>query len=295
VAIRATTVDANGLRFDALTSGPAGGELVLLLHGFPQSAACWSSALTAIGAAGFRAVAVSQRGYSDGALPESVDAYHMRELRADVLAIADALGYASFHLVGHDWGGIVAWSLAAERPERISTLTVAAASHPAAVSEALRHTEQRLRMSYVALLRAPMIPEALFNVAGGALAVRALMATGLERARAERDVSALRRRGATGALNWYRATDRDTLAVGEVRVPTLHVWADSDPVFARGTTERSAAFVDAPYHLLELQGATHWIPDQHWEDVEDILLGHLSDHASTAVRTRRRPARRAKT
>src|SRR5207237_574234 len=84
-----------------------GGELVLLLHGFPQSASCWRPALTRLAAEGFRGVAISQRGYSAGALPESVDAYHMRELRADVVAVADALGRESFHLAGHDWGGMV--------------------------------------------------------------------------------------------------------------------------------------------------------------------------------------------
>jgi len=285
MAITSSTLTVRGLRFETLSAGPSQGELVLLLHGFPQSASCWRPALNGLAAAGYRAVAVTQRGYSPGAVPEDVEAYHMRELVSDVAAFADALQREPFHLVGHDWGGMVAWAAAARLPERVRTLTSVTTPHPAALSQALRSTEQRVRMSYVALLRAPYIPEALFNLASGELAVRALSATGLERSAARRDVDHLRTVGPTGAFSWYRATDRATFAVDTVRVPTLHVWADGDPVFGRTVTEATAAFVDAPYHLLELQGASHWVPDQHWEDVADVFADHLREHSARVTRS----------
>jgi pimeloyl-ACP methyl ester carboxylesterase len=85
----------------------------MLLHGFPQTCACWTQVLEILAAAGYRAVALDQRGYSPTARPTTVAAYRMPELIADVAAIADRLGAATFHLVGHDWGGVVAWRLAA--------------------------------------------------------------------------------------------------------------------------------------------------------------------------------------
>jgi pimeloyl-ACP methyl ester carboxylesterase len=278
VAIRSTTISARGLRFDALTSGPAGGELVILLHGFPQSASCWRDALTSLGAAGYRAVAYSQRGYSPGAMPEGVEAYSVSEARDDVLAIADSLHAVRFHLIGHDWGGSVAWAVAAASPERLSSLTAVATPHTAALARALRSGEQRLRMAYVPILRMPYVPEALFSVAGGELAVRALTMTGLSRGKAERDVAALREVGPGNALNWYRAIARDRLPLDSVRVPTLHIWGDKDPAFGRAATDGTAEFVDAPYHLVELQDGTHWIPDEHWDDAADLILDHLREH-----------------
>jgi pimeloyl-ACP methyl ester carboxylesterase len=104
---------ARGLVFDALAAGPPTGELVVLLHGFPQTSACWTALLATLAAAGYRAVAPDQRGYSPTARPTKVAAYRLPELVADVLAIADRLDADTFHLVGHDWGGVVAWRPAA--------------------------------------------------------------------------------------------------------------------------------------------------------------------------------------
>jgi pimeloyl-ACP methyl ester carboxylesterase len=102
---------ARGLTFDALAAGPTTGELVMLLHGFPQTSACWTLLLETLAAAGYRAVAPDQRGYSPTARPTTVSAYRLRELVADVVAIAYRLDAETFHLVGHDWGGVVAWRL----------------------------------------------------------------------------------------------------------------------------------------------------------------------------------------
>jgi pimeloyl-ACP methyl ester carboxylesterase len=285
VAIRSSTLEAAGLRFDSLEAGPVAGELVLLLHGFPQSAACWEPALESLAAAGYRAVAFSQRGYSAGAMPDGVDAYRLSEACADVLAVAGALGRERFHLIGHDWGGSVAWAAAASTPARVASLTSISTPHLRALARALRGTlQQRLRMAYVPVLRLPAVPETLFTLAGGALAVEALVATGLEREHAQRDVDHLREIGPRNALNWYRAIGRERLRAGAVTVPTLYIWGDSDPAFGRAAAEATEEFVDAPYHFVELQDATHWIPDQHWPDIEDLVLEHIGGHrAATAA------------
>jgi pimeloyl-ACP methyl ester carboxylesterase len=284
VAVRRTTIAARGLRFDALTAGPAGGELVLLLHGFPQTGTCWHDALNGLADAGYRAVAPNQRGYSEGARPDGVDAYRVTELCADVLAIAAALGQDRFHLVGHDWGGTVAWALAGDHPKAVVSLTAVSTPHTAALRHALRGRQQRLRMAYIPILRLPLLPESLIDAAGGIVAESLLTATGLSPAHAHRDIEALRKVGPTGALNWYRALGTERGHSAPVAAPVLHVWGDQDPVFTRGATELSAEHCTGDYHLLELDGGSHWIPDEHWADVADIFLEHLAANPVNAGR-----------
>lgn len=116
-------------RFTADTAGPTGGELVLLLHGYPQSRHAWRHQVPALAAAGYRAVAPDQRGYSPGVRPDparDLGAYGIDRLVQDVLDLADAAGSAGrpFHLVGHDWGGHVGWVTAHRHPSRLRSLTI---------------------------------------------------------------------------------------------------------------------------------------------------------------------------
>jgi pimeloyl-ACP methyl ester carboxylesterase len=270
------------MRFDALTAGPTTGELVMLLHGFPQTGTCWHDALTSLAAAGYHAVAPNQRGYSPGARPDGVEAYRVSELCEDVLAIASALGSNRFHLAGHDWGGVVAWTLAGEHPAAVASLIAVSTPHTSALRQALRGRQQRLRMAYIPVLRTPYVAEGLFAAGGGIVAESLLTATGLSPAHAHRDVAALRAIGPTGALNWYRALGLDRRHTAPVAQPVLHIWGDQDPVFTREATELTAEHCTGEYHLLELDGGSHWIPDEHWSDVADVVLDHLATHPIVA-------------
>src|SRR5712672_1469346 len=130
-----------GLVFDALVGGAVDGPLVLMLHGFAESFHMWSAQIPALAAAGFRAVAPSQRGYSPGARPDTADAanYRFDLLMADILNVAAACGPARrrFHLVGHDWGGSITWGIADRHADRIASLTVLSRPHPNAFNRAL--------------------------------------------------------------------------------------------------------------------------------------------------------------
>jgi pimeloyl-ACP methyl ester carboxylesterase len=156
-------VPVGELVFDALAAGPPDGELVLLLHGFPQSAEEWRAQLEALGDAGYRAVAPDQRGYSPRARPEEVEHYLPDHLVADVLAIADWLGGHRVHVVGHDWGALVAWRLAGRFPDRVRTLTAVSVPHPFAVAEAMGSDsgDQRARSAYIQLFRQEGLSERL--------------------------------------------------------------------------------------------------------------------------------------
>ena len=133
---------APGLTFDTLVAGEPGAPLVLLLHGFAESMHCWRAQVTALAAAGYRAVAPSQRGYSPGARPDTRDTanYHIDRLMDDAMALSAASGYGEhrFHLVGHDWGGSIAWALADRTPQRLASLTVLSRPHPNAFNRALQ-------------------------------------------------------------------------------------------------------------------------------------------------------------
>ncbi len=269
-------LEANGLRFDALGCGPATGDLVLFLHGFPEFADSWADILVAVGAAGFRAVAVDQRGYSPGARPLAIEDYATDRLVADALAFADTLGAQRFHLVGHDWGGALAWKLAVEHRVRLRSLTVLATPHIDALYRAIRNDpEQRSKSRYIAVFRLPFRIAERLLLAQGARRLRAAYRRKLPEAQMERYVTRFREPGVlTAALNWYRAMNvRKRL--GKVMVPTLFIWGTKDQALGRAAAQATAEHVDAPYVFVPLEGASHWLPEEVPERVIGPLLEHL--------------------
>ncbi|TWH66014.1 pimeloyl-ACP methyl ester carboxylesterase [Micromonospora olivasterospora] len=204
-------VDARGLTFEVRAGGPADGEAVLLLHGFPQHGGEWDEVVPALHAAGLRTYAPDQRGYSPGARPVDVAAYRVPELVADAVALLDALGADAAHVVGHDWGAIVAWALAAGHPDRVRTLTAVSVPHPAAMAHALATSaEQKARSSYIALFRRPGTAEKAL-LALDAAALRRMLGGVGGADRVARYAEPMREPGAlTAALNWYRAMSRPT-------------------------------------------------------------------------------------
>ena len=271
------TFTRNGLTFDVLDAGPPDGEPVVLLHGFPQDATAWNRVTPALHQHGLRTLAPDQRGYSPGARPTGRSPYTLRETTADVLALLDAAGLESAHIVGHDWGGFAAWALGAWHPDRVRTLTVLSVPHPGAMSKALVSSDQALRSSYVGLFQVPVLPERLLLAGNGAALRRMLRHGGLPREAVDHYVSRMQEPGAlTAALGWYRAlpvSSRDP--VGTVRVPTLHLWSTGDAFLGRAATEDTARFVDAPYRLEVLDDVTHWIPELAADRVAELVTAHV--------------------
>ena len=273
-ADRDATVERDGLRFDLRTAGPDDGVPVVLLHGFPQTADAWEAQLAALAAAGYRAVAPDQRGYSPLARPRRRGAYRMDELVADALAFVDWTGAERVHLVGHDWGGAVAWAFASAHPDRLRTLTVLSTPHPSAFTRSLLGT-QALRSWYMAFFQVPFLPDRLVPLALG----RGLRSSGLPAAFADRYLSRLREPGAiTAALNWYRAASIGSTSVGRIDVPTMYVWSTGDPALGRPAAERTAEFVDGPYRFEVLDDVGHWIPETVPEELDRLLLDQLAGY-----------------
>jgi pimeloyl-ACP methyl ester carboxylesterase len=263
--------------FDVQDGGPPDGEPVVLLHGFPQDCTAFDRMAPALHAAGLHTLAPDQRGYSPGARPVGRAHYRVREAADDVVALLDAAGLDRAHIVGHDWGGAVAWALAAWHPDRLRTLTSLSTPHPSAMQHAWLTTGQGVRSWYMGAFQLPFLPEAALLARGGAALRRALSRSGLPEATVEHYVERMREPDAlSAALNWYRAipwSARDR--VGVVRVPTLHVWSTADPYLGRDATEASARFVDAPYRLEILQGVSHWIPELAADEAAALVAAHV--------------------
>ena len=267
----------DGLTFDVRDGGPADGEPVVLLHGFPQDSTAWDKVSPALNEQGLRTLAPDQRGYSPMARPRGRSHYRLRETADDVLALLDAAGLESSHVVGHDWGGVVAWALGAWHPDRVRTLTALSVPHPTAMQKAFLTSDQGLRSYYMGLFQLPLLPERLLLAGNGAVLRRMLEHGGLSREVAGHYVARMREPGAlTAALAWYRAlpwSARDP--VGPVTVPTLHVWSTGDAFLGRAATEATPAYCDADYRLEVLDGVTHWIPELVPDRVADLVTAHV--------------------
>src|SRR5665213_886638 len=273
---------APGLTFDALVAGEAGAPLVLLLHGFAESMHCWRAQVAALAAAGCRAVAPSQRGYSQGARPDTGDTanYQIERLMDDAMAIATAGGYDDrrFHLVGHDWGGSIAWALADRFPNRLASLTVRSRQHPNAFNRALEmsHGDQAQRSRHHKAFLEPDAADVVLADDAKWLRER-LAANGVPAAAIEQHLSVLGNKAAMeGALAWYRARGAIRGPLGPIRVPTLYIWGDADDTVGRAAAEGTVDFIAAPYRFEVLAGVGHFAADQAPERVNELLLQQVA-------------------
>jgi pimeloyl-ACP methyl ester carboxylesterase len=272
------------LTFDALVAGEPGAPLVLLLHGFAESMHCWHAQVTALADMGYRAIAPSQRGYSPRARPDPRDTsnYHIDRLMDDAMAIAKASGYgeARFHLVGHDWGGSIAWALADRYAKRIASLTVLSRPHPNAFNRALQMADgdQARRSRHHKAFLEPDAADVVLADNAKWLRER-LAANGMPQAAIDAHLAVLGNRAAMeAALAWYRARGAIRGPLGPIRVPTLYIWGDADDTVGRVAAEGTVDFIAAPYRFEVLPGVGHFAADQAPERVGELLLEHLRAH-----------------
>ncbi|MRJ76813.1 alpha/beta fold hydrolase [Aeromicrobium sp. SMF47] len=269
---RITQLTHAGMTFDVIDSGPLDGPPVVLLHGFPQRATSWAKVSEQLNAEGLRTYALDQRGYSPGARPTSRFAYGLGELVGDVTALIHLIG-RPVHLVGHDWGSAVAWAVAGGHPELVRTLTAVSVAHPTAFMKSMVSSSQPLRSYYMLLFQLPVLPERLLSTPNG-LGEKMLRAAGMDSDMIEtfrRDIVA---DGALpGGLGYYRSIVLGGKEVGrKVSVPTTYVWSDQDAALARRGAELTADYVTAPYELVVVRGATHWLLDQNAPELAEIIV-----------------------
>ncbi|MFI5621364.1 alpha/beta fold hydrolase [Streptomyces sp. NPDC051567] len=266
------------LVFDVDVAGPADGEPVLLLHGFPHNKESWTETAPLLHRAGLRTIAPDQRGYSDGARPREVDAYRLEHLAADALGVLDALDVTTAHVVGHDWGAAVAWYLAARHPGRVRSLTALAIPHLDAYQHAYRVDEEQQHSSaYVEFLVSEGAADHFLADAGAALHAWFTQAGEgvLTDAQIARYVATHTRPGVLdAALNWYRANNLlgEDLGFGPVPVPTTFVYSRADTAVSELAVATTREHVTGPYRLVTLEKTSHWQPQQDPDTVAAEIL-----------------------
>ena len=267
------TFRRSGLTFDVRDSGPTGGPTVVCLHGFPQDGSAYDAVTPLLTAQGLRVLVPDQRGYSAGARPRGRRPYVLRELVDDVVALLDEAGVDRAHVVGHDWGGTVAWAFAGRRADRALSLTALSTPHPAAMRDAMRHSDQLRRSSYMLGFQLPLVPERLMLAGGGERLRRALHDSGLPTRHVDRYVERMSEPGTlTAALAWYRALPFGRgFSAGRTGVPTVLLSGGRDPFFSGYGTRATSRYVRAPLRTVLLD-AGHWLPETHAQDVADAVL-----------------------
>jgi pimeloyl-ACP methyl ester carboxylesterase len=272
------------LDFDVMIGGNEGEPLVLLLHGFAETFHMWRSLMPKLAAAGYRPAAPSQRGYSAGARPDTREPAHygFDHLVDDAMSIAAACGEAAgrIHVVGHDWGGSIAWGIADRYPERVASLAVLSRPHPNAFNRALAAPdgEQKRRSSHHWwFLESDATARIL---ADDARWLRERLKANKVPEAAIAEYVAVLNNPATmeAALTWYRARGAIRAPIGVVKVPTLFIWGNADDTVGRMAAAGTQEFVAAPYRFVELPGVGHFAVDQAPDQVAAVLLAHLAAH-----------------
>ncbi|EXB32934.1 alpha/beta fold hydrolase [Acinetobacter radioresistens] len=263
------------LSFDLIDSGPLEGEAVVLLHGFPETAQCWDQVRVQLNAAGFRTFAPNQRGYSLDARPEGRQAYRMQELLQDLDLLIDQINQP-VHLVGHDWGAIVAWEYAMHYPKKLKNLVVLSVPHPGAFLRALLTSDQLFKSYYIGLFQLPKLPELLFEKFPK-IGLGLLKNSGMTKQQLEIFKTEMLEQGRLSySLNWYRALPFNARfqRFDPVTVPTLFIGGSQDVAISDAGVKLNQRYVQAPYREVMLE-ANHWLPVQQAAVVSQLILEQI--------------------
>lgn len=281
-------VQANGLRFRVLADGPSAGPAVVLLHGFPEGAQSWTRQIGALTRAGALAIAPDLRGYGLSDAPPHVEDYRIEQLTEDVAAILRSFGRDSAHIVGHDWGAVIAWFFADSHPEMTRSLTVLSVGHPAALAKArAEDPDQQDRSRYIDLFLMEgkaerVLGEDDFRRLRGMFKIGP-NADAVPQGAIETFVKSLARPGRlTAALNYYRANlraDRGWASLRtdlNVKATTVLMWGDQDPALGRLQAQRTEMYISGDFRLDVLEGAGHWLQFERPAEVNRALTEGLS-------------------
>jgi pimeloyl-ACP methyl ester carboxylesterase len=271
-------VDVNGIQLRVVEEGPADGPPVLLLHGFPDSADLWRHQIPVLANAGFRVIAPDQRGFGQSDKPEGVDNYALPTLLGDVVGVLANLGVERTHIVGHDWGALVAWIFAMSFPDRVDRLAALSVGAPGGRS--IDDIEQQEKSWYMLFFQHEGLAEEALQRDDWRL-FRAWLRNAAD---VDRYLADLSRPGAlTAGLNWYRANARPEIMFGggrtglpEVQAPTLGIWSTGDAYLTERQMTASADEVKGPWRYERIEGPSHWIPLDAPDRVNELLLDHLN-------------------
>ena len=249
--------------------GPADGPLVVLLHGFPDCWITWEKQLSALAAAGFRAVAPDMRGYGESDKPRAVADYRLEKLTGDVAALIDALGRTSADVVGHDWGGNVAWHFAMSHPQKLRKLAICNMPHPQRMARGLRTLRQLRKSWYIFFFQLPFLPERFMSDDS----LRRIY----KRLHSDEEVAVILEalRDRSGPINYYRAAlSFRSLRWKPIEAETLILWGEKDRFLGAELAEPSAKLVPRA-RVERIPDAGHWVQLEAAARVNELLLAFL--------------------
>ena len=271
---------SNGVKLHYVTQGE--GPLMLMLHGFPEFWYSWRHQIPEF-AKDFKVVALDLRGYNDSDKPKAQSAYVMDEFIKDVEGVIKGLGYERCVLVGHDWGGAIAWSFAYFHPEMVEQLIVLNLPHPAKFAEGLRTPQQLLRSSYIFLFQLPWLPELLlqssdYQAIETAFKGMAVNKTAFTQADIDAYKDAAAKRGAlTAMLNYYRNFTQQKVLSEDwsvLEVPTLMIWGEEDTALGKELTYGTAAYV-RNLQIRYIPNCSHWVQQEQPQLVNQYMREFL--------------------
>ena len=288
--VKHRTEQVNGINLHWVEAGS--GPLVILLHGFPEFWYSWRNQIPALVEAGYRVVAPDTRGYNDSDKPAGYDNYLGKPLSEDVVGLIAACDEETATVVGHDWGGVTAWTLAIHHPELLDKLVILNAPHPGVFLRAIRNPAQMLRSSYVAMFQTPVLPEIALRANNFAL-LRLALRGGSQKSTAfsdedlERYCEAFAKPGAlTAMLAYYRAMGRRIIPAARqtgavsgdadrrtVTVPTLVIWGRHDPVLGENIADPGDYVPNRRVELID--DAAHFVQSDAPERVNELLIDFL--------------------
>jgi len=278
--VRFSRAATNGIELHIAEAGPEDGPLLFLLHGFPEFWYCWRNQISALAESGFHVIAPDQRGYNLSDKPQGINRYHLDDLAADIVGLADRLRREQFSVAGHDWGAGVAWWLAQKYPARVSRLAILNAPHPAVWIHAMRHNPvQRKKSRYVRILQLPWLPEFLVSAGNYNGLAKAFASCSRKDAFSKEDLALYRAawrqpKAITSMINWYRAIlQQPPSLTPEIRItpPCLLTWGKHDAYAEPVLAEESASLCVNP-RLEYLEQATHWVQHDEPERVASLLI-----------------------
>jgi epoxide hydrolase 4 len=274
-------IQTNGVNLHYVTQGE--GPLMLMLHGFPEFWYSWRHQISEF-AKDYKVVAVDLRGYNDSDKPADKEAYVMAEFVGDIKGIVKGLGYQDCVLVGHDWGGAIAWNFAYAHPEMVQKLIVLNLPHPAKFAQGLQNPQQLLRSSYMLLFQLPLVPEMLIQFNDFQMLETAFSGMAIRKSTfSEEDINAYKdafaKRGAlTAALNYYRNLFEQGLTQqnwGVLDVPTLMIWGESDTALGKELTYGTEKYV-RDLKIQYIPNCSHWVQQEQPEIVNRYMREFLS-------------------
>ena len=281
-------VKTNSINLHVMTDGPENGTPVILLHGFPEFSYGWRKQIPALTAAGFRVIVPDQRGYNLSDKPKGVSSYAVDVIARDVLGLFDHFGIEKAFLVGHDWGAVVAWTVALNHPERLKKLAILNVPHPDVMTEfVLKNAEQRKKSWYVFFFQIPLFVEWMLSKNDFHNLGRMLVGSGRKSTFTLQDLAEYKKAWAqpgalTGMLNWYRAVFRRSLwhvfgkkiSARRITVPTLMLWGKRDVALSHEMVAPSIALCDDGKTVL-FEKSTHWVQHDEADEVNKNLIEFL--------------------